>query len=90
MISAGLSLYFNSNRWVKLFFLPMMKLAGRNTREGAATALYAALEPSVETDSKFHGAYLNQYGSIAEPCVQARDIEACEKVWTESEKEFDL
>ncbi|KAL3897274.1 MAG: hypothetical protein SGCHY_003536 [Lobulomycetales sp.] len=64
-----------------LFMTPLIKLFARNPREGAATALFASVDPTVVSDSKYWGAYLDEQGRVAQPCKQAQDMKECEKLW---------
>jgi hypothetical protein len=75
---------------IRMLITPIHKLFARNTVEGAATALFAALAPEVESDEVYHGAYLSETGKITAPCVQAQDMIECEKLWASTEKSLDL
>jgi hypothetical protein len=79
--------FTNANLLTRIVTFPILMFFSRNTVEGAATALFSALAPEVESDSAYHGAYLSETGKITAPCQQAQDMGECEKLWISTERE---
>ncbi|KAJ3379001.1 Retinol dehydrogenase 12 [Lobulomyces angularis] len=66
-------------------FSTIANLTLRNVVDGAATSLFAALDPSIENNPEYLGAYLDSDGKIKKPADQCLRDEDCSLLWEKSE-----